>query len=151
MYMHNTNFLHNFFSQISYFLILRYLPIVHYWTFYIYVRQGTNFLIKSRSFYGRKLANISILPIPSAQLSDDECSFDDENDETDDTELNIYFHMMAVKLTRKKYFLIVKRLMAMKKSTLNRLILILLLINKSPGLILNNPTGLSLIIKYNFN
>ena len=91
------------------------------------------------------------MPIPSAQLSDDECSFDDENDETDDTELNIYFHMMAVKLTRKKYFLIVKRLMAMKKSTLNRLILILLLINKSPGLILNNPTGLSLIIKYNFN
>ena len=26
------------------------------------------------------------MPIPSAQLSDDECSSDDENDETDDTE-----------------------------------------------------------------
>ena len=39
-----------------------------------------------RSFYRRKPAKISILPIPSAQLSDDECSSDDENDETDDTE-----------------------------------------------------------------
>ena len=39
-----------------------------------------------RSFYRRKPAKISILPIPSAQLSDDECSSDDENDETDHTE-----------------------------------------------------------------
>ena len=61
--------------------------------------------------------------------------------------LNIYFHMIKVKLTRKKYFLIVKILMAMKKSTFNRLILILILIliKKSPDLILNNPTGLSLM------
>ena len=59
--------------------------------------------------------------------------------------LNIYFHMIKVKLTRKKYFLIVKILMVMKKSTFNRLILILTLIKKSPDLIRNNPTGLSLM------
>ena len=79
--MHNTSFLHNFFSRDHIFLYLLNVQYTGHCASKLQI-----FLFFHRSFYGRKLANVLILPIPSVQLSDDECSSDDENDETDDTQ-----------------------------------------------------------------
>ena len=78
--MHNRNFLHNFFPRDHIFLHLLNVQYTEH------CASKLQILFFDRSLYGRKLATILILPVPSAHLSDAECSSEDENDETDDTE-----------------------------------------------------------------
>ena len=138
--MHNTNFPYNFFPKDHIFL---YLLSVQYTVHLSY--KFSYFFIGLFMEENRLRYRYCLYPLPSWVMMNVLLMMKMMKLMT----LNVYFHMMIVKLTRKKYFLIVKVLMVMKKSTFNRLILILLLIKKSPGLILNN-LGYPWWIKYDW-